>query len=294
VWTLHDMWAFCGAEHYAPDGPEARWRRGYNAANRPAGHHGVDMDRWTWERKRKAWRQAMHIVCPSDWLARCTRGSALMHEWSVSAIPHPLDVDTFQPHDRGFCRAALKLPADRRIVLFGAIGGGDDPRKGYDLLLAALRHWAARGQAQEVLCVIFGQSQPYAAPELPVPTRWMGFVRDDVTLALLYGAADVMVVPSRQEALGQTGSEAQACGCPVVAFDSTGLRDVVQHLVTGYLVELFNVEALAGGIAYILEDDARRADLGRAARERAVRLWSSSTVVPQYVEAYQSAMALRS
>lgn len=294
VWTLHDMWAFCGAEHYAPDGQEARWRHGYNAANRPAGQRGVDMDRWTWERKRKSWRKAVHLVCPSNWLAKCARDSMLMHQCSVSAVPHTLDVDIFKPHDRGFCRAALNLPANRRIVLFGAIGGSDDPRKGFDLLLAALRHWAAREQPQEILCVIFGQSEPHPAPELPVPTRWMGFLRDDVTLALLYGAADVMVVPSRQESLGQTGSEAQACGCPVVAFDSTGIRDVVQHLATGYLVEPFDVEDLARGIAYILEDDARRIDLGRVARERAVRLWSPSVVIPQYVEAYQAAIALRS
>lgn len=294
VWTLHDMWAFCGAEHYAPDGSEARWRRGYDAANQPAGHRGVNMDRWTWERKRRAWRTPMHIVCPSHWLADCARDSKLMNGWSVSVVPNTLDVDVFKPQDRDFCRAALNLPADRRIMLFGAIGGSADPRKGYDLLLAALKHLPIREHAQPILCTIFGQSEPHSPPELPVPARWMGFLHDDVMLALLYGAADVMVVPSRQENLVQTGVEAQACGCPVVAFDSTGLRDVVQHLVTGYLVEPFNVEALAGGIAYILEDDARRADLGRAARERAVRLWSPSAVVPQYVEAYQAAMALRS
>lgn len=294
LWTLHDMWAFCGAEHYVPDGPEARWRHGYNGANRSAGHRSADMNRWTWERKRRAWLKPMHIVCPSNWLAKCARDSTLMHEWSVAAIPNTLDVDVFKPQDRGFCRAALNLPADRRIVLFGAIRGSDDPRKGFDLLLAGLLHWAAREQAQEILCTIFGQSQPRSAPELPVPARWMGFLRDDVTLALLYGAADVMVVPSRQENLVQTGVEAQACGCPVVAFDSTGMRDVVQHLGTGYLAEPFRVEDLAGGIAYILEDDARRIDLGRAARERAVRLWSPSVVVPQYLEAYQAAMAQRS
>lgn len=290
VWTLHDMWPFCGAEHYSPDGLEARWRQGYNAANRPTRDSGLDIDRWTWERKRKAWRNAMHIVCPSNWLAKCAQDSVLMHDWRVSAIPYTLDVRVFKPHDRSFCRAALNLPADRRIVLFGAIGGSQDQRKGYNLFLAALQHLAARDQAQQVLCTIFGESEPHPPPEMPVPTHWMGFLHDDVTLALLYGAADVMVVPSRQESLGQTASEAQACGCPVVAFHSSGIRDVVQHLATGYLAEPFEAEDLAGGIAYILEDDARRIDLGKAARERAVRLWSPSVVVQQYVEVYRSAI----
>jgi glycosyltransferase involved in cell wall biosynthesis len=294
IMTLHDMWAFCGAEHYSPDGPQARWRHGYSTANRPPGTRGLDMDRWTWERKFKSWRDGMHIVCPSNWLAKCAGDSRLMCEWSVSAIPNTLDLEVFKPQDRGFCRAALNLPADRRIVLFGAIGGGRDPRKGYDLLLATLRHWVAQNQPQGVLCAIFGESEPHPAPELPIPTRWMGFLHDEVALALLYGAADVMVVPSRQENLVQTGTEAQACGCPVVAFDSTGNRDVVQHLDTGYLAKPFHVEDLARGIAYVLADDARRIELGNAARERAGRLWSPSTVVPQYLKVYQAAIDSRS
>lgn len=48
VWTLHDMWSFCGAEHYARDDQHARWRHGYTAANRPAADAGIDLDRWTW------------------------------------------------------------------------------------------------------------------------------------------------------------------------------------------------------------------------------------------------------
>jgi glycosyltransferase involved in cell wall biosynthesis len=294
VWTLHDMWAFCGGEHLASDGPEVRWRHGYNSADGPVRYRGVDMDRWTWERKRRAWRKPMHIVCPSNWLARCARDSTLMHEWSVSAVPHTLDLGVFKPQDRGFCRAALNLPADRRIVLFGANACRDDPNKGYDLLLGGLRHLAAASaRAQQILCVIFGQSEPYPPSELPVSTRWMGFLHDDVTLALLYASADVMVVPSRQENFVQTGMEAQACGCPVVAFDSTGNRDVVQHLATGYLAKPFEVEDLARGIAYVLGDHARGIELGNAARERAERLWSPSTVIPQYLKVYWAAIDAR-
>src|SRR5205085_3842933 len=75
VWTLHDMWAFCGAEHYTDDGPAARWRHGYSAHNRS--HHcaGIDIDRHTWNRKLQAWKNPMHVVAPSRWLADCARKS---------------------------------------------------------------------------------------------------------------------------------------------------------------------------------------------------------------------------
>ena len=50
VWTLHDMWAFCGAEHYTPD---LRWREGYTPYNRPSYEFGFDINYWTWKRKKK-------------------------------------------------------------------------------------------------------------------------------------------------------------------------------------------------------------------------------------------------
>ena len=49
IWTLHDMWAFCGAEHYTND---YRWKKGYHLNNRPKYETGFDLNRWTWERKK--------------------------------------------------------------------------------------------------------------------------------------------------------------------------------------------------------------------------------------------------
>jgi len=118
----------------------------------------------------------------------------------------------------------------------------------------------------------------------------MGHLHDDTTLALLYSAADVTVVPSRQDNLPQSGTEAQTCGCPVVAFNVAGLPDVVEDGTTGYLAEAYSSEDLAKGIAWVLEDAERRAQLGGQARERALRLWSPDVVVPQYVEVYQAAI----
>jgi glycosyltransferase involved in cell wall biosynthesis len=290
VWTLHDMWGFCGAEHYAPDGPDARWRHGYTRGNAPALQTGIDLDRWTWNRKRRAWYNSFHIVCPSHWLAECARQSALMRDWSVETIAYPLDTQTFKPLDRKFCRTALNLPLDHRIILFGASGDIADPRKGFDLLREALRCWPVQGTLDGVSCVIFGQSKRPDTLELSLPTHWMGRVHDDATLALLYCAADVAVIPSRQDNLVQIGIEAQACGCPIVAFGVAGNFDVTEHGETGYLVEPYNARDLARGIAWILEDEERRRNLGRAARKRAVQLWSPTVIASRYLEVYRKAI----
>jgi glycosyltransferase involved in cell wall biosynthesis len=291
VWTFHDMWALCGAEHFAEDAPDARWRTGYYADNRPAGSSGLDLDRYSWNRKRRAWTSPVQIVTPSRWLAECVTQSSLMKGWPVSVIPNVLDTELFKPLNRRYSRHALNLPSDKRIVLFGALGGVHDFRKGYDLLLDALKFLSARHS--DILCVVFGQGEPKDAPAIPFPIKWMGHIGDDTTLALLYSAADVMVTPSRQENLPQSATEAHACGCPVVAFNCTGLPEVVEHLVTGYLAEPFEAEDLAHGITWVLDDKQRHASLGVAARDRAARLWSARSVVPAYLDAFEAARAMK-
>ena len=287
VLTLHDMWAFCGSEHYAPDHDEARWAVGYTRHNCPDGQRGVDLDRLTWQRKRRHWLP-MTVVAPSRWLADCVRRSALMAEWPVHVVPNPLELDVFEPMDRGASRQALGLPPDRPVVLFGALGGDTDPRKGFDLLAAALQRLE---QPETVLGVVFGGDEPADPPRVGHEVRWLGHTDDDLLLARIYAAADVMVVPSRQDNLPQTAIEAQACGTPVVAFDTAGLPDTVEDRVTGYLAAPLDPRALADGITWVLEDPDRRARLGDAARRRAERLWHPATIAMQYRDVYRAAMA---
>lgn len=286
VWTFHDMWALCGSEHFTDCGPNARWRTGYFAHNRPAESSGLDLDRYTWNRKRRAWKTPLQVVAPSRWLADCVKNSSLMKDWPVRVIPNVLQTDVFKPLDREHSRYALNLPLDKKIVLFGALGGTREANKGYDLLLEALKY--LKFDATQLLCVVFGQSEPEQAAPVPFPVQWMGHIHNDTTLALLYSAADVMVSPSRLENLPQSGTEAHACACPVVAFDCTGLPDVVEHGVSGYLARPFEPADLAHGIHWILGNESLRRRMGEAARNRALRLWSPEAVVPAYLDVYSS------
>lgn len=290
VFTLHDMWAFCGTEHYVEDDERARFRTGYFSRNRPASQRGLDLDRWTWERKKRYWRRPRHVICPSNWLADCARSSALMNEWPVHVIPNPLDTSRFKPYDKEFCRRILGLPAGIPLIGFGAIRGSNDNRKGFDLLIDTLSTLRVRFNSSDVACVVFGQTAPTERPTEDFVFFYLGHIHDEWSLVLLYNAIDVMIVPSRQENLPQTATEAQACGCPVVAFDTTGLADAVVHKSTGYLARPFDTVEMANGISWVLENSARQRELSRSARQRALALWHPSVVVPRYLEVYQAAI----
>ncbi|MEB3266182.1 MAG: glycosyltransferase [Cyanobacteriota bacterium] len=285
VWTLHDSWAFSGAEHYPADLHDERYVAGYHRHNRPAGERGLDIDRLAWTRKRRHWRQPITIVCPSRWLADCARRSALMAGWPVQALPNPLPTEVYRPWPQALARQLFGLPAEVPLVLFGAIGGGRDPRKGWPLLAEALQRLAVDRPGVEA--VVMGQSEPAQPPRLGLPIHWMGLLGDDQSLAMLYSACDLVVVPSRQENLPQSATEAQACGVPVVAFNCTGLPDAVVHERTGYLAQAYDTTDLAHGIASLLADPPRRRQLGEAARQRAERLWSPAVVAGELLRLYR-------
>jgi len=291
VWTLHDMWAFCGAEHYT-DG--VRWREGYSAANRSPHESGFDIDRWTWRRKQRHWQRSFQIVTPSRWLADCAKQSALMGDWPVTVIPNPIDTSVWKPTDKLLARQLLSLPPAAPILLFGALGGDEDPRKGFDLLRDALQQLRGRMNGPELSgleLVVFGQLAPTQETPLGFPVRHTGYLHDDEKLRLLYSAADAVAVPSRLEAFGQTASEAHACGTPVVAFNTGGLADIVAHRQTGYLAKPFDVQDMAAGIEWVLGAQGSSRGLGHAARERACLLWDSAVVARQYAGLYAAMTA---
>ena len=292
VWTLHDMWAFCGAEHYANEDSISRYIKGYHSNNRNPGHGGLDIDRWTWKRKIRAWRNPMTIITPSNWLAECASQSVVMRDWPVHVVPHSLNTDMFRPYDKDLCREILGLPKDVPLILFGAIDGAKDPRKGFDLLTNALSGIQDKMILQDAQCIVFGQGKPELDPNIGYPVHWIGHLYDDWSLVLLYNAADVMVVPSRMEAFGQTASEAHACGTPVVAFNCTGLQDVVKDRISGYLAEPYSHDDLANGIEWVLHDSLRYTELCNAARMHAIQSWTPEIVVPQYLKVYENAIAM--
>lgn len=293
VWTLHDMWAFCGGEHYTPDYPGARFREGYLSTNRPDTERGPDLNRIAWDAKRDAWRSSkFFFVCPSHWMANCVKQSALFRDISPSihVIPNPLDTDdTWQPIDKRFARRQLGLDPNKKYLLAGS-AGGMAKNKGEDLLPELMQRLQATA-TEPIELIIFGRYQAAAQENWPAKVHWMGPVRDDAVMSTIYSAADVMIVPSRQDNLPNTAVEAMSCGTPVGAFNLGGLPDIVDHQQTGWLSDPEDVAGLAHGVLWMLEAQERHAGLCKNARNSATRKFGPKTIAEQYVSLYQRVLA---
>ena len=291
VWRLPDMWAFCGAEHYVDvmnDGSD-RFINGYLKSNDSNLKSGKDFNRKVWERKYKSWKIPIHIISPTNWLADCVRKSYLMKDWPVTVIPTAIDLQLWKPKDKAHVRGALGLPLDVPVILFGAMGGAADPRKGGNLLFEALgklKTLTNGSHLENIELVVFGQSKPDKNPGFDFPVHYMGHLNDDITLSMLYAAADVMVVPSRQDNLPGTALESLACGTPVVSFQIGGLPDLIEHKQNGWMAKAFDATDMAEGILWILSDKERYSQLSLSARRLAEDRYHPRLIASKYAELY--------
>ncbi|WP_017651405.1 glycosyltransferase family 4 protein [Fortiea contorta] len=285
VWTLHDIWPLTGGCHVI--GECDRYMINCGACPQLASTKEKDLSYWTWQRKAKAWRNLnLTLVSPSSWLANCARSSSLFKDLRIETIPHGLDTKIYRPIARKTARELLNLPQDKQLILFGAVDATSDKNKGFHFLQASLQNLSNSNWKDKLEVVVFGASPPENPPDLGFKCHYLGHLNDHLSLAVVYSASDVMVVPSYQESFGQTASESLACGTPVVAFNATGLKDIVDHQQNGYLAKPYEIEDLAKGITWILENPERHDKLSYYSRQKAEQKFTVEIQANRYLNLF--------
>lgn len=227
---------------------------------------------------RHVLQHSARVTAVSRWLAN--EATDVVAGPAPIVAPMPVAVHLFSP---GGARAS------DRLLFVGRL----NEQKGLELLLHALSRMPSASVSLDV--VGDGENREALntlATALGVGdrVRWHGQVEQS-RLAEFYRAATALVVPSVGEGLGLVAVEAQLCGTPVVAFDSGGLPDVVQHDRTGILVENVDAGALAAALESLIARPDRGAALGAAGRLHALATFAPESVARRYADIYRSAIA---
>lgn len=282
VWTLRDMWPITGGCHYS--GGCEQYQEGCGDCPQLKKSGEYDLSKLINQYKQRKWEGVdMNPVAISSWLAECANNSTLFKEREAKVIPNGIPLGKFAPVEKRQARELLGLKQDEKYILFGAINAIQDRRKGFGYLRDALLSVCT--EEGDLSGLVFGNRESDPFREMDVPISALGFLNDTISLRLVYSAADVMVVPSLQEAFGKTAAESLACGTPVVCFKGTGCADIVEHGKSGYLAAPRSSEDLARGIREIVESE-QYGSLCDNARSRAEQLFDIKTVAQRYIKLY--------
>lgn len=282
IWTLHDEWAITGGCHYDDSCQNFENNCGYC----PALESKIkqDLSCKQFNLKSSVYSKISHMVFNgvSQWITKKAAMSKLTNKHKSVNLPNLLDIKCYAPVDKIVARQILNLSRHTKVILFGAMSATVDKRKGFDLLIKALQLLPKH----KYQLVIFGSSNiDKTLSDLNIMA--IGTLHDDYSLKLLYSAANVMVVPSRQENLSNTIMESLSCGTPVVAFDIGGNSDMIDHKSNGYLAKAFDCADLALGIEWVI-DNPEDEQLACNARKKIVDNFSEQVVIPKYIELYKN------
>ena len=243
VWTLCDMWPIAGVSHYDKYHYSIYWSKDSFY------HSKYNLDKWIINRKIKSWKNNINFVAPSQWLYDCSKKSVVSYKHNINKIPWPIDTNLFKKLDKKIVRKYYKLPLDRKIILFNSFSGIYNKRKGWDLFIKAIN----KIDIDFDIMVIGNGSNKNIENQVTKKIHWMGITKNDEDLVKMINCGDLLVLPSRMDNLPQTGMEAQACGLPVVAFNSNGIKDLINHKIDGYLAEPYDSDSLGIGIKWVIK-----------------------------------------
>ncbi|WP_417536739.1 glycosyltransferase [Methylophaga sp.] len=292
--TLHDEWLISGAEHYRDpltlDAFDERYTNGGFSLCR-------SINRWSWGRKYRALsaRNDLIITAPSRWLQGRAASSQILGGNTIELLPNPINTEVFAPleiSERALSRAELGIRPQDVVFCFGGVSLDKNRLKGGAELALALDKLSKRlpvEDKKQIVLLVFGGDSGAEEQLGGFRTLHYGRVASSEGMRWLYGMSDVTVVPSLVEAFGQVAAESLSCAVPVVCFNTSGLKDVVDHEVSGFMADFPSISDLSVQLqrAYMLGADERRS-MGHVGRANIKARFSFSAVGEIYSRLLES------
>jgi L-malate glycosyltransferase len=205
------------------------------------------------------WRSPLHKVVVAKWLADLG-GELGCHD--ITYIPNAINHGIFR-----ITRPIESRPRQAAMMF--------SPQKFKGCLHGISALEVAKRRFPDLRVILFSSSR-----REPCVPKWVEYHRkpaQDFIVGSIFNRSSIFLCPSLSEGWGLPGAEAAACGCAVVSTDNGGVREYVQHGVTGLLSPPGNPEALAESLCFLLANEELRARLAGAGNAFVSRLsWERS------------------
>ncbi len=268
IWTLHDMNPFMGIFHYEGDKTANLTNLGY-----------LDKDVFLEKLKIIRQKKNIHVVCLSEWMKHKSEKSEILGKYQHHLIPNGIDLSIYRLEGKAAAKDKLKLNNGLRTVLFIA-HDVNVYRKGFDLVVNAIKG------IRDIKFNLISVGGDKVAVDEDINHIHYNRIHNSDELNILYSAADITIIPSREDNLPNVMLESFANGTPVLSFANGGMAE---HILTGHngiLVDTISIDSLRFEIRKFLEGyylfDPEQI------REYAFSKFSNIIQAQQYAELYKS------
>ncbi len=229
---------------------------------------------------RRLWRDADALVAVSNGLREYAFETT--PDLPIEVIPNAIELSVFTPPRQRNHDGPVRLLFVGRFNAF----------KNVETLLEAVEHLLKMGVDNFELQLVGDGERRSNLERLTVEkgltkyVRFLGWVGREAIVER-YRQADLFVTATTWEGMPNTVLEAMACGLPVVATQASGLDQLVQERVNGYLVEINKASALADRLADLIDNPYERWRMGKESRKIAEQEFAWEYITEQYVEIYR-------
>lgn len=282
VWTLTDMWPFLGLEHinYSYYGKKNYWND-----EEKLNENKFNLNNFALKKKIKYYDDSIQPVAISKWLANIASQSILFKNHDIKVIPCTLDFNYWKPKKNIKIKNTF-FNGDKKIILFSSSAGTSDYKKGFSFLSKALKKFE---NLNDLHLVILGKLNPKDMKNINITYTELAnnLFGDKDKLIEIYSSVDLVVMPSLIEAFGQVALEAASCNVPSVIFGNTGLEEIIDHKINGYIAKYKSSDDLYEGINWCLDNNNLNT-LKFNCRDIAKKKFDNLFVVDKYLSLYKS------
>jgi glycosyltransferase involved in cell wall biosynthesis len=299
ILDLRDAWLLSG--HCAHSLDCDRWKTGCGHCPNLRIYPAIRRDgtAFNWRRKRRILGDSrLCIATPSQWMMNKVGESMFASSVSQSrVVPTGIDLTIFKPAPKEQVRAALKIPADARVLLFVAMAPRRNVWKDYGMLSSTVEQLSRRFAHRKLLLIALGDTSATEA-RTDGNIRFVPHLKKAEDVAAYYQAADLYLHAAVADTFPRAVLEALACGVPVVATGVGGIPEQIRSLVaesgpdalraTGIVVPPGDVQAMTGAVERLLADEPLRLTLAANAAADARDRFDLQQQAERYLSWYES------